>query len=49
MFMVDLPDPGAGMGFGLKLTVVPAGTPVDERLIALLNPLKTVVVMVELP
>jgi len=47
--MVDLPDPGAGMGLGLKLTVVPEGTPVDERLMALLNPLEMVVVMVEFP
>jgi hypothetical protein len=49
MLIVDLPEPGAGMGFGLKPTVVPAGSPAAERLMALLNPLEMVVVMVEVP
>ena len=33
----------------MKLTVVPEGAPVADRLIALLNPPAMVVVMVELP
>ena len=47
--MVELLEPGAGIGFGLKLTVVPVGTPEADRLIALLNPPLMVVVMVEAP
>jgi hypothetical protein len=47
--MVELPVPGAGMVLGLKLTVVPVGTPVAERLIALLKPPLTVVVIVDVP
>jgi hypothetical protein len=49
MVMVELPAPGAGKGLGLKLTVVPEGTPEADRLIALLKPPLTAVVMVELP
>jgi len=47
--MVDEPEPGAGMVPGLKLTVVPLGTPVADRLIELLNPPLTDVVIVEVP
>src|SRR5271169_5591891 len=47
--IVELPEPGAGIGFGLKLTVVPAGTPEADRLIALLKPPLTVVVIVDVP
>ena len=47
--MVDEPEPGAAIGLGLKLTVVPEGTPLADRLMALLKPPLTVVVMVELP
>ena len=47
--MVELPEPGAGIGFGLKLTVVPEGAPEADRLIALLNPFATAVVIVEIP
>jgi hypothetical protein len=47
--MVELPAPGAGIVLGLKLTVVPVGAPVADRLIALLNPPLTVVVIVEVP
>ena len=32
--MVELPEPGAGIGFGLKLTVVPAGIPAADKVIA---------------
>ena len=47
--MVDEPEPGAAIGLGLKLTVVPVGTPLADRLMALLKPPLTVVVMVEVP
>src|SRR5208337_467707 len=49
MVMVELPAPGAGIVLGLKLTVVPVGTPVADRLIELLKPPLTVVVIVEVP
>jgi hypothetical protein len=49
MAMVELPPPGAAIVVGLKLTVVPLGTPVADRLMALLKPPLTVVVMVEVP
>src|SRR5271166_5136467 len=49
MVMVELPEPGAGMVCGLKLTVVPVGTPEADRLIELLNPPLMAVVIVELP
>jgi hypothetical protein len=45
--IVEVPDPGAGIGLGLKLTVVPEGTPEADRLMALLKPLLTVVVIAE--
>ena len=47
--MVDEPEPGAAIGLGLKLTVVPVGAPLADRLTALLKPPLTVVVMVEVP
>jgi hypothetical protein len=47
--IVEVPAPGAGIVFGLKLTVVPAGAPVADRPIALLKPPLTVVVIVEVP
>ena len=49
MVMIELPEPGAGIGFGLKLTVVPDGTPEADRLIALLKPPLIVVVIVDVP
>jgi hypothetical protein len=49
MVIVELPPPGAAMVLGLKLTVVPLGAPEAVRLIALLKPPLTVVVMVEVP
>jgi hypothetical protein len=49
MVMVELPAPGAGMVLGLKLTVLPVGTPVADRLIALLKPPLMVLVIVEVP
>lgn len=47
--IVDVPDPGAAMLVGLKLTVVPLGAPEADKAIALLNPPLTVVVIVEVP
>ena len=49
MVMVECPAPGAGIVFGLKLTVVPEGMPEADSVIALLNPPLTVVVMVDVP
>ena len=49
MVMVEVPEPGAAIGFGLKLTVVPAGAPVADSVMALLKPPLTVVVRVEVP
>ena len=49
MVIVELPEPGAGIVLGLKLTVVPEGAPVAVRLMALLNPPLMAVVIVELP
>ena len=45
--MVELPEPGAGIGFGLKPTVVPTGIPLADKVIALLNPLAMVEVIVD--
>ena len=45
--IVEVPAPA--MGSGLKLTVVPVGTPVADSVIALLKPPLTVVVSVEVP
>jgi len=49
MVIVELPEPGAGIGLGLKLTVVPDGAPEADRLMALLKPPLTVVVIVDVP
>ncbi len=49
MVMLELPDPGAGIVDGLKLTVVPDGMPDADRLIAPLKPPLMVEVSVELP
>lgn len=47
--IVEFPEPGAGMVAGLKLTVVPEGAPVADKLIELLNPPLIAVVIVEVP
>jgi hypothetical protein len=47
--MVELPPPGAAIVLGLKVTVVPLGAPLADKLIALLKPPLTVVVIVEVP
>jgi hypothetical protein len=49
MVMVELPEPGAGIVLGLKLTVVPGGAPVADRLIELLKPPLTMVVIIDVP
>ena len=47
--MVEVPAPGAGIVCGLKLTATPMGMPEAERLMELLKPPLTVVVIVEVP
>ena len=47
--MLEVPEPGAGIVAGLKLTVVPDGTPDADKLMAPLKPPLIVEVMVELP
>ena len=49
MLMVELPEPGAAIGLGLKLTVVPEGTPDADSVMAPLKPPLIVVVIVEFP
>jgi len=49
MVMVEVPDPGAGMDVGLKLTVTPAGWPVADKATAELNPPEIAVVIVDEP
>lgn len=47
--IVDWPLPGAPIVGGLKDTATPNGEPVANKLMELLNPPLTVVVMVEVP
>ena len=47
--IVDVPEPGAAMDVGLKLTVTPVGWPLADKAIAELKPPETVVVTVEVP
>ena len=47
--ITDEPVPGAGIGFGLKLTVTRLPWPDAESEIAELNPFSAVVLIVELP
>lgn len=48
-FIVDVPEPGAAMDEGLKLTVTPEGWPVADKAIAELKPFSAAVVIVEVP
>ena len=48
-FIVDVPEPGAAMDVGLKLTVTPDGWPLADKAIAELKPPETAVVIVEVP
>jgi len=49
MVIVELPEPGAGIGLGLKDTVTPLGWPEADKVIAALNPPERVLVMVDAP
>lgn len=49
MLMADVPEPGAAIEAGLKLTVTPDGWPEADKAIAELNPPETAVVIVEEP
>jgi len=43
-FIWDVPEPGAAMEAGLKLTVTPVGWPVADKAMAELKPPETLVV-----
>jgi len=47
--MVEVPEPGAAIELGLKVTVWALPAPVADKVIGELKPLKTVVVTVKLP
>ena len=47
--IIELPEPGAAIGFGAKLTVVPLGAPEVDSVIELLKPPEIVLVMVDVP
>lgn len=47
--MVELPEPGAEMELGLKVTFTPEGTPFADKPIDELKPPKTVVVIFDVP
>ena len=47
--MVEMPAPGAAIVAGLKLTVVPVGTPEAESATEALKPTLMVVVRLKLP
>ena len=48
-FMVDVPEPGAAMELGLKLTLRPVPSPEADKRIAELNPPEIAEVIVEVP
>jgi hypothetical protein len=47
--MVELPEPGAAMEVGLKLTVTPAGWPAADKLTDELKPPEMAVAIVDVP
>jgi hypothetical protein len=49
MLMVEVPEPGAAMEVGLKLTVTPVGWPDAVNATAELKPPETAVVIVDVP
>jgi len=49
MDIADVPDPGAGIVAGSKLTVTPVGWPAADNEIAASNPVTIVLVIVDLP
>ena len=46
--IVELPEPGAGIGFALKLTATPLGCPVADSVMALSKAPSATVVIVDL-
>lgn len=49
MVIVEVPDPGAAMDGGVKLTVTPAGCPVADKATAELKPPEIATVTVDVP
>ena len=49
MVIVDVPEPGAATGLGLKTTVTPVGWPDADKVTAELKPPEIAVVMVDVP
>jgi hypothetical protein len=49
MAMFEVPEPGAAMDVGVKLTVTPVGCPVANKATAELNPPEMATVTVDLP
>jgi len=49
MVIVDVPEPGAAIDVGLKVTVTPVGWPLALKATAELKPPETVVVILEVP
>ena len=49
MVIAEVPDPGAGIVDGLKLTVVPDGIPDADKVMAPLKPPLIVLVIVDVP
>jgi hypothetical protein len=47
--MVEVPAPGAAIGFGLNVMLVPLGAPLADSEIDEMNPFNGVVVTVEFP
>ncbi len=47
--MLEVPDPGAAMDAGVKLTVTPVGCPVADKATAELNPPEMTTVTVDKP
>src|ERR1700683_1376765 len=49
MVIVDVPEPGAAMDGGVKVTGAPLGWPLADKAIAELKPPETAVVIVDVP
>ena len=49
ILMLEVPEPGAAMEVGLKLTVTPVGWPLAVNATAELKPPETAVVIVDAP
>lgn len=48
-FMVEVPEPGAAIDVGLKLTATPVGWPLADKAMAELKPSEMAVVIVDIP